>query len=59
MSWALEARGFQARRQRTYLLEIRMAPRDWLVLALAAALLTGFFALHLAGWDRIPGLVIR
>jgi energy-coupling factor transport system permease protein len=59
MSWALEARGFQAHRQRTYLLEIRMAPRDWLVLALAAALLTGFIALHLAGWDRIPGLVIR
>jgi energy-coupling factor transport system permease protein len=59
MSWALEARGFQARRQRTYLLEIRMAPRDWLVLVLAAALLTGFIALHLAGWDRIPGLVIR
>ena len=28
-------------------------------LALAAALLTGFIALHLAGWDRIPGLVIR
>ena len=59
MSWALEARGFQAKRKRTYLLEIRMAPRDWLALALAAALLTGFIALHLAGWDRIPGLVIR
>jgi energy-coupling factor transport system permease protein len=59
MSWALEARGFQAHRQRTYLLEIRMAPRDWLALALAAALLIGFIALHLAGWDRIQGLVIR
>ena len=59
MSWALEARGFQAKRKRTYLLEIRMAPRDWLALALAAALPAGFIALHLAGWDRIPGLVIR
>jgi energy-coupling factor transport system permease protein len=59
MSWALEARGFQAHRQRTYFLEIRMAPRDWLALALAAALLSGFIALHLAGWDRIHGLVIR
>jgi energy-coupling factor transport system permease protein len=59
MSWALEARGFQASRQRTYLLEIRMALRDWLALALAAALLAGFITLHLAGWDRIPGLVIR
>ena len=59
MSWALEARGFQAQRQRTYLLEIRMAGRDWLALALAATLLTGFVILHLAGWDAIPGLVIR
>ena len=59
MSWALEARGFQAQRQRTYLLEIRMARRDWLALALAAACLGSFIALHLAGWDRIPGLVIR
>jgi energy-coupling factor transport system permease protein len=58
MSWALEARGFQAQRQRTYLLELRMAPRDWLALALGAVLLAGFIALHLAGWDRIQGLVI-
>lgn len=56
MAWTLEARGFQAQRQRTYLLELKMAPRDWLVLALAAVLLGGFIALHLAGWDRIPGL---
>jgi energy-coupling factor transport system permease protein len=59
MSWALEARGFQAHRERTYLLELRMAPRDWLVLALAAGLLGGFIALHLMGWDRIPGLSLR
>jgi energy-coupling factor transport system permease protein len=56
MAWALEARGFQMRPRRTFLLEIRMAPRDWLALGLAAALLAGFVALHLAGWDRIPGL---
>lgn len=56
MAWALEGRGFQAQRQRTYLLEIRMAPRDWLALGLAAGLLGGFVALHLYGWDRIPGL---
>ncbi len=59
MSWALEARGFQARRQRTYLLEISMALRDWLALALAVACLGVFIALHLTGWDRIPGLVIQ
>uniref|UniRef100_A0A7C3UZB7 Energy-coupling factor transporter transmembrane protein EcfT n=1 Tax=Desulfobacca acetoxidans TaxID=60893 RepID=A0A7C3UZB7_9BACT len=59
MSWALEARGFQAHRRRTYLLELRMALRDWLALAVGAVLLGAFVALHLAGWDRIPGLVIR
>jgi energy-coupling factor transport system permease protein len=58
MSWALEARGFQAHRERTYLLELRMASRDWLALGLAALLLGGFIALHLMGWDRIPGLSI-
>ena len=59
MSWALESRGFQALPKRTYLLEIRMAPRDWLALTIAAACLGGFVTLHLFGWDRIPGLVIR
>jgi energy-coupling factor transport system permease protein len=58
MSWALESRGFQANKQRTYLLEIRMAPRDWLALGLAAVCLGGFIALHLTGWDRISGLMI-
>jgi hypothetical protein len=38
------------------LLEIKMASRDWLALAVAAALLAGFIALHLMGWDQIPGL---
>lgn len=58
MAWALEGRGFQAHRKRTYLLEIKMASRDWLALALAAVLLGGFVALHLLGWDRLPGLRI-
>jgi energy-coupling factor transporter transmembrane protein EcfT len=59
MSWALEARGFQAQKQRTYFLQIRMAPRDWLALTLAALGLGGFIALHLIGRDQIPGLVLR
>ena len=56
MAWALEARGFQMHPNRTYLLEIRLAPRDLLALGLAGAFLAGFAALHLAGLDRIPGL---
>jgi energy-coupling factor transport system permease protein len=56
MAWALEARGFQMSARRTYLREIRMALRDWLALGLAALLLAAFVALHLEGWDQIPGL---
>jgi energy-coupling factor transport system permease protein len=56
MAWALEARGFQHSRERTYLLEIRISARDWLALALAGVLLSLFILLHLRGLDRIPGL---
>ena len=56
MAWALEARGFQMSPRRTYLLEMRMAPRDWLALGVAGLLLAGFITLHLLHWDRIPGL---
>jgi energy-coupling factor transport system permease protein len=56
LAWNLEAKGFQAQPHRTYLLELHPGPRDWLTLALAAVLLSGFVALHLAGWDRIAGL---
>jgi len=55
MAWALEARGLQMSPRRTYLLEINLAPRDWLALAAAGAGLTGFIVLHLLGWDQIPG----
>lgn len=58
MALALEARGFQMRPERTYLLEIRMARRDWAALALATAILALFIACHLLGWDRLPGLVL-
>ncbi len=56
MAWALEARGFQLSRRRTFLLEIRMQRRDWLALAAGLVLLAGFIILHVWGWDRIPGL---
>jgi len=56
MAWALETRGFQRSGRRSYLLQLRMTPRDWLALGLAAAFLAAFIALHLTGWDQIPGL---
>ncbi len=58
MAWALEARGFQMSPRRTYLMEIRMAARDWLALGAAGLLVVGFIILHLLHWDRIPGLVV-
>jgi len=58
MAWALEARGFQMSPRRTYLMETRMAARDWLALAGAGILLAGFVIAHLAPWDRIPGLSV-
>ena len=56
MAWALEARGFQMSPRRSFLLEIRMQPRDWLALAAGAALLIPVTVLHVWGWDQIPGL---
>jgi energy-coupling factor transport system permease protein len=56
MAWALETRGFQRSTRRTYLLEIRLAPRDWLALGLAGACLAAFLTLHLLHLDQIPGL---
>jgi energy-coupling factor transport system permease protein len=58
MAWALESRGFQMSRRRTYLLETQMAARDWLALAVAGLLLAGFVISHLAHWDRILGLSV-
>lgn len=56
MAWALEARGFQSRPNRTYYLEINFARRDLLALSLGLLILAGFLILHMAGVDRIPGL---
>lgn len=56
MAWALEARGFQMSPRRSFLLAIKMQPRDLLALAIGVALLAGFAIIHLWGWDQIPGL---
>ncbi|MDD2902137.1 MAG: energy-coupling factor transporter transmembrane component T [Syntrophales bacterium] len=56
IAWALESRGFQMRPTRTYLLDIRLQPRDYLALGLAGTCLVFFLTLHLLHWDQIPGL---
>lgn len=58
MAWALESRGFQKTPERTYLVDLRLAPRDWLALAAALAVLALFISLHILHLDRIPGLVL-
>ncbi len=58
MAWALESRGFQRSRKRTYLMEIRLVLRDWLALAAALAVLALFITLHILHLDRIPGLIL-
>jgi energy-coupling factor transport system permease protein len=58
MAWALEARGFQMSRRRTYLLETYLTWRDGLALGIAVMCLAGFICLHVLRWDRIPGLTI-
>jgi energy-coupling factor transporter transmembrane protein EcfT len=56
MAWALEARGFQRSPRRSYLLEVRLARRDWLALAVGLLCATFFIILHLCQEDQIPGL---
>ncbi len=56
MAWSLEARGFQKSHHRSYLLELRLTPRDWLALGLGLLCFTFFLALHWWGQDQIPGL---
>ncbi len=56
MAWALEARGFQMSPQRSFLLEIRLQPRDGLALSAGLLLLIPFIVLHVWGWDQSPGL---
>jgi|UniRef100_A0A7C3SJR7 energy-coupling factor transport system permease protein len=56
MAWALESRGFQMGRERSYLLDLRLRSQDWVALALAAGTLFIFAAFHYRGIDRLPGL---
>jgi energy-coupling factor transport system permease protein len=54
-SMALESKGFGAAPQRTFFLQIGMARRDFLVLAVFVALLAGSIALRIAGYGGLEG----
>lgn len=56
LSMALEAKGFGARRQRTYYLELALKGADWGVLLTGLALMAGFVLVRFMGYGKIPGL---
>lgn len=56
LSMALEAKGFGARRERTYYLQLQLRAADWLALLLALAGILTAVLLRLSGAGRIPGL---
>jgi energy-coupling factor transport system permease protein len=57
LAMALESKGFGARRQRTYYLQLRMRPVDWLLSGAAVLMLAGFLAVRFLGYGKIPGLL--
>lgn len=56
LAMALEAKGFGARPDRTYLLELRMRPGDWVVLGLGVAGIAAGVWMAVAGVGDLSGL---
>jgi energy-coupling factor transport system permease protein len=56
-SMALESKGFGASTKRTYLLDLAMARRDWVVLAVFVLLLAAAIALRLLGYGGLEGVM--
>ena len=57
LSMALESKGFGAKRQRTYYLQMQLRGADWLVLLLGIGLMVAFIFVRFLGYGKIPGLV--
>jgi energy-coupling factor transport system permease protein len=56
LAMALESKGFGARKQRTYFLQLKFASRDWVVMAIASAMFVGFIFFRFLGYGAIEGL---
>ncbi|MGA1875976.1 MAG: energy-coupling factor transporter transmembrane component T family protein [bacterium] len=54
---ALEAKGFGARPDRTFYLQVKYQKADYLCLVIALALLVAGISLRVAGYGKIPGLI--
>jgi energy-coupling factor transport system permease protein len=57
LSMALESKGFGARRQRTYYLQLQLRAADWLFLLLGVALMAASFLVRFSTYGKIPGLL--
>jgi energy-coupling factor transport system permease protein len=56
-SMALESKGFGASTKRTYLLDLAMARRDWVVLTVFVLLLVAAITLRLLGYGGLEGVM--
>lgn len=57
LSMALESKGFGSRHQRTYYLQLQMAPIDWVLVTLGAVMFTAFVIIRIMDYGNIPGLL--
>ncbi|MBN1881331.1 MAG: energy-coupling factor transporter transmembrane protein EcfT [Deltaproteobacteria bacterium] len=58
VSMALESRGFSAKKKGDAYLELKMAPRDWLVLLAVVILTACAVYLHVTGGSSFDGIVV-
>lgn len=58
MAMALEAKGFGARQDRTYFLQLAYRPLDWVATFLGLVMLLGFILVRFMGYGKIPGLLL-
>lgn len=57
LSMALESKGFGARRQRTYYLQLALGGADWLLILTGILLFVASIVVRVLGYGRIPGLL--
>lgn len=57
LAMALEARGFGAQKERTFLLQLRLRPLDWVVTSMATAGMVAGAVIIVTGGLQLPGLL--
>ncbi|HYF78655.1 MAG TPA: energy-coupling factor transporter transmembrane component T [Symbiobacteriaceae bacterium] len=57
LSMALESKGFGARRQRTFYLQLHLGAADWMMVCTGLLLIAASFLLRFSGYGKISGLL--